>query len=96
MIIKNIDVNMHNANEYIKLQIYLFNKNDIIKIKRKFHIVDNFIIKTLININIIKSKNMIFDIKKNIIIIELYKNIQIFFISINQRSLIRIMIFNNN
>lgn len=66
---------MHNVNEYVKLQIYLFNKNNIIKIKRKFYIVDDFIIKALIDINIIKSKDIIFDIKKNIIIIKLYKNI---------------------
>ena len=75
IIIKNIKINMHNVNEYVKLQIYLFNKNNIIKIKRKFYIVDDFIIKALIDINIIKSKDIIFDIKKNIIIIKLYKNI---------------------
>ena len=39
---------------------------------------------------------MIFDIKKNVIIIDLYKNIQIFFIFANHRSRIRITIFNNN
>ena len=57
---------MHNVNEYIKLQMYLFDKNDIIKIKKEFHIVDKLIIKTLIDINIIKSKDMIFDIKKTL------------------------------
>ena len=39
---------------------------------------------------------MIFDIKKNVIIIDLYKNIQIFSYFINRRSLIRVTIFNNN
>ena len=33
MIIRDINVNMHNVNEYIKLQIYLLNKNGIAKIK---------------------------------------------------------------
>ena len=32
MIIKNINVNIYNIDEYIKLQIYLFGKNDIIKL----------------------------------------------------------------
>ena len=35
MIIKGIDVNMHDINEYVKLQIYLFDKNNIIKIEKK-------------------------------------------------------------
>ena len=96
MTMKDININMHNVNEYVRLQIYLSNKNDIIKIKRKFHIVDDLVIKTLIDINIIKSKDMIFDIKKNVIIIGLYKNIQVFFIFINHRSQIRVTIFNNN
>ena len=39
---------------------------------------------------------MIFDIDKNIMIIDLYKNIQILFISANHRFQIRITIFNNN
>ena len=66
---------MHNVNEYIKLQIYVFNKNDIIKVKREFYIVDDLVIKTFIDINIMKSKDIILDIEKNVIIIDLYKNI---------------------
>ena len=96
MIVKDINVNMHNVNEYVKLQIYLSDKNSIVKIKREFYIVDDFVVKALIDINIIKLKNMILDIKKNVIIIDLYKNIQILFTFINHRSQIRITIFNNN
>ena len=96
IIVKNINVNMHNVSEYIKLQIYLSNKNDIIKIKKEFYIIDDFAAKALIDINIIKSKDIILDIKKNVIIIDSYKNIQIFFIFINHRFQIRITIFNNN
>ena len=96
MIIKNIDVNMHDVNEYVKLQMYLPDKNDITKIKKEFYIVDDLIVKILIDINIIKSEDMILDIKKNIIIIDSYKNIQIFFIFINHRPQIRVTIFNNN
>ena len=96
MIIKDINVNMHNVSEYVKLQMYLSDKNDIIKIKKEFYIVDDLVIKVLINIDIIKSKNMIFDTEKNVIIIDLCKNIQIFFIFINHRSRTRATIFNNN
>ena len=66
---------MYDVNEYVKLQIYLFNKNNIIKIKRKFYIVNDFVIKAFVDINIIKSKNIILDIKKNIMIIDSYKDI---------------------
>ena len=96
MIVKEIDVNMHDVSEYIKLQMYLFNKNDIIKVKKKIYIVDNLAIKALIDINIIKSKDIILDIKKNVIIIDSCKDIQIFFIFVNHRSQIRATIFNNN
>ena len=87
MMMRGIDVNMYNVNEYIRLQMYLFDKNDIIKIKKEFHIVDDLAIKTFVDINIMKLKDIIFDIKKNVIIIESYKNIQIFFIFVNHRSL---------
>ena len=87
---------MHNVNEYVKLQMYLFDKNDIIRVKKEFYIVDNLAIKALIDIDIMKSKGIILDIKKNVIIIDLYKNIQILFIFINHRSLTRATIFNNN
>ena len=76
--------------------MYLSNKNNITKIKREFHIINDLAIKALININIIKPKNMILDIEKNVIIIDSCKNIQIFFISVNQRPQTRATIFNNN
>ena len=37
IIMKKINVNIYNINEYIKLQIYLFDKNNIIKIKKNSH-----------------------------------------------------------
>ena len=96
MIVKEIDVNMYDVNEYIRLQMYLFNKNDIIRVKREFYIVDDLVIKAFIDINIMKSKGMILDIEKNVIIIDLYKDIQVFFIFVNHRSQTRVTIFNNN
>ena len=96
MIVKGIDVNMYDVSEYVRLQMYLFDKNDIVRVKKKFHIVDDLAIKALIGIDIIKSKDMILDIKKNVIIIDLCKDIQISFIFANHRSQTRTTIFNNN
>ena len=76
--------------------MYLFDKNGITRIKREFYIVDDLIVKALIDIDIIKLEDMILDIKKNVIIIDLCKNIQISFIFINHRSQTRVTIFNNN
>ena len=76
---KDINVNIHNVNEYVRLQIYLFDKNDIVKIKREFYIVDNLAVKAFADINIIKSKDMILDIEKNVIIIDLYKIFNFFY-----------------
>ena len=94
--IKDININIYNVKEYIRLQIYLSNKNGIIKIEKEFYIVDDLAIKALVDIDIIKPKNIIFDIEKNVIIIDFCKNIQISFIFINYRSRIRATIFNNN
>ena len=61
--IKEINNNKYEVNKYIRIKIYLFNKNKIIAlIKKKFYIIDNLIIKTLIEINIIKSKEIILDL----------------------------------
>ena len=63
IIVKDININIYNINEYIRLQVYLFDKNNIIKIKRKFYIVDDFAIKAFIDIDIIKLKDIGLDIK---------------------------------
>ena len=75
IIMRGINVNMYNINEYIRLQMYLFNKNDIVKIKKEFYIVDDLAVKAFVDIDIIKSKDIILDIEKNVIIIDLYKDI---------------------
>ena len=61
--IKEINNNKYEVNEYIKIKIYFFNKNKIIiLIEREFYIIDNLTAKTLIKINIIKSKEIILDL----------------------------------
>ena len=76
--------------------MYLPDKNNIAKIKKEFHIVDNLAVKTFVDIDIIKSKDMILDIEKDVIIIDLYKDIQVFLIFVNHRPQTRATIFNNN
>ena len=85
IIIKNLNINIYNINEYMSLEIDLLNKNynNIILIKREFHIVDNLIIKILINIDILKPENIVVDVIKNTIIVISYKNLEILIISIN-------------
>ena len=73
IIVKDINNKKYNVNKYIKIKMYLSNKNDVITlIKRELYIVDNLIIKIFIEINIIKFENIIFDLKYNIIKIDVY------------------------
>ena len=61
--IKEINSNKYEISEYIRIKIYLSNKNKItILIEREFYVIDNLIIKTLIEINIIKLKEIILDL----------------------------------
>ena len=61
--IKEINNNKYEISEYIRIKMYLSNKNKIIiLIEREFYIIDNLTIKTLIDINIIKSKEIILDL----------------------------------
>ena len=61
--IKEINSNKHEVSEYIRIKIYLSDKNKIIAlIEREFHVIDNLIVKTLIEIDIMKSKEIILDL----------------------------------
>ena len=73
IIVKDINNKKYNVNKYIKIKMYLSNKNDVITlIKRELYIVDNLIIKIFIEINIIKFENIIFDLKYNLIKVDVY------------------------
>ena len=72
IIIKDIKNRKYNTSEYIKLKMYLLNKNEIVVIERKLYIVDNLIIKVLIDIDIIKLKRIIIDLRNNLIKINVY------------------------
>ena len=76
--IRELDINTYNISEYVRLLFYLLSKNNIALIKREFYLIDNLITKTLIEINIIKSKEIVFNVIRNVIIVILYKNLKIF------------------
>ena len=61
--IKEINNNKYEISEYIRIKMYLFDKNKIIAlIEREFYVIDNLIVKTLIEIDIMKSKEIILDL----------------------------------
>ena len=63
IIVKEIKNKRYEANKYIRIKIYLFNKNNLITlIKREFYIINNLTTKALIDINIMKSKDIVIDL----------------------------------
>ena len=63
IIIKEIKNKRYEVNKYIRIKIYLSNKNSLIAlIKREFYIINNLTAKALININIMKSKDIVIDL----------------------------------
>ena len=72
IIVKDIENRKYNINKYIKLKIYFLDKNDIVIIERELYIVDNLIAKALIDINVIKLKRIVIDLKNNLIKIDIY------------------------
>ena len=76
--IRKFNIKEHNIYEYIIILIYISYENGIIILIRwEIYIIDNFFTKTFINIDIIKSENIIFDINKNLIIIKLYNFLRV-------------------
>ena len=73
--------------------MYLLDKNKIAIIKRKLYIIDNLIIKALININSMKSKRIIINFNNDIIKVNVYNNIEIFIVAILRGSFINIIIY---
>lgn len=64
-------------------------------INREFYIINNLIIKVFIEINIIKLKIIIINFSRDIIKIDIYKNLKIFIIIITRDFSINIIIYNN-
>ena len=70
MIIKDIESRKYNISEYIKLKMYLLDKNNTTIIERELYIVDNLIIKVLIDIDIIKLERIVVDLGNDFIKID--------------------------
>ena len=71
------------------------NKNKITIIERELYIINNLIVKILIEINIIKSKRIIINLENNVIEIDVYNNIEILIVAIIRESSIKITIYSN-
>ena len=72
IIIKDIENRKYNISEYVKLKIYLLDKNNTIIIERKLYIVDNLIVKVLIDIDIIKLERIVIDLRNDFMKIDAY------------------------
>ncbi len=62
VMIREIETIKYSVNEFIILNIYIFrlvnDKIEVIKIIMKVHLICNFMIKLLIDVNILKSEEM--------------------------------------
>ena len=67
-------IKKYNIYEYTIILIYIPGKNNnkITLIYREIYIINNLFVKALININIIKSKEIILNIIKNLATIKFY------------------------
>ena len=71
-------IKKHNVCEYVVIFIYILNNNNkVTLIRHEIHIVNDLFVKAFIKIDIMKSKDIVFDINKDFIIIELYDSLQV-------------------
>lgn len=70
--IRGLNINQHNVNEYILIFIYLLKNKNMTFIIREIHIIDNLNVKTLIEIDIMKSKCIMLNLQRDIITINFY------------------------
>ena len=96
IIVKGIKNKRYEVSEYIRIKIYLSNKNNLITlIKREFYIVNNLTTKALIDINIMKSKDIVIDLQNNVIKIDTYQSLEVSIVIINKESYINIIIYSS-
>ena len=70
--IRDLNINYHDISEYARLFIYLFNNKDIDLIIREIYIINNLNVKIFLDVDIIKLKDIMLNLKDDIIIINLY------------------------
>ena len=74
---RGISSKNYNANKYTKLLIYIPSNKSTTFIKSKLYIVNNLLVKALIRVNILKSKGIIINLNRNLIIIHSYLNLKV-------------------
>ncbi len=87
LIVKNIKSNVHEIKKYVNFSIYLFSRDDSIKlieIHRELHLVKKLKVNMLIENDILRSKEIIIDVQQKIAIIRNCENL-IIEVKIHQR-----------
>ena len=74
--------------------LYLSKSKSIIIITRKVYIINNLSVNVFIDIDIIKSKVIIFNLFRDILIINSYDSLKVFISIYNKKVEINIIIFN--
>ena len=78
ILVWDLDVIIYIFKQYIKMNIYFSEKDDWIAIiLQKIHIVDDFCVKILIDMNILITEKIIMNLSQKLIIISSCKNIKI-------------------
>lgn len=75
--------------------MYISKNIDIVLIKREFHVVDDLIVKIFIEIDIMKLKNIIVDLSRDIMKINICENLEIFIVVIVRDSRTNAIVYNN-
>ena len=88
--IKGIDSKIHDNSEYVMMNIYvpekMKKKPSIIHIKIELHLINELKTNILVNMNVMKSKNMILNFEKKILIILTCKKMEVL-ISIQRKNI---------
>ena len=97
MTMRGIGLNMHDASEYVRLQMYLPGKNGhgTALIEREFHVVDNLTAKALVGIDIIKPEGIVIDPAKGLMTVCSCKNLEVAITSSSQRPQTKATVFSN-
>ena len=78
--IRSIEVKVHDSFEYVEVDVYITKKitddSDIEHLKIEFHLIDDFKINVLIEMNIMKLENIIFNFEKKIMVISTCENLE--------------------
>jgi hypothetical protein len=75
--VRGIDIAVHNCFEYIVLKLFIPELKEIAKLIRQTHVVNNLRAKFLMNMNILRSEEIIIDISRRKMILPLCENLKV-------------------